>query len=94
MNFGRAIGKVQSASFSPDGRHLLLTLAWGDGGWPSQPQALLDVPQPVRGSPEHLRLWIEVITATEQDASGEVTELDHKTWQQRHDRLQKLGGPP
>jgi hypothetical protein len=55
---------------------------------------LFEMPQPVAGAPERLRLWVEVMTARELDAGGEVADLDEKTWQQRYLRLQKLGGPP
>jgi hypothetical protein len=44
--------------------------------------------------PSTRRCWIEVLTVSEQDSSGGVTELDYKTWQERFERLQKLGGPP
>jgi hypothetical protein len=52
------------------------------------------VPQPVQGDAARLRLWVEVITARELDAGGEIADLDAKTWQQRWEQLQKLGGPP
>jgi WD40 repeat protein len=43
---------------------------------------------------ERLRLWVEVITGLELDEGGEVRELSSKIWQQRRDRLQRLGGEP
>jgi WD40 repeat protein len=55
---------------------------------------LFDVPQPVQGDAARLRLWVAVIAARELDAGGEVADLDARTWQQRWEHLQKLGGPP
>ena len=39
-------------------------------------------------------LWTQVITGLEVDELTAVRVLDAATWQQRRDRLQKLGGPP
>ncbi|MBI1830455.1 MAG: hypothetical protein HYR84_03280 [Planctomycetes bacterium] len=50
--------------------------------------------KPAPGTPEHIRLWIEVNTGQELDAGGTVVDLDAKTWRERYDRLQKLGGTP
>jgi WD40 repeat protein len=48
---------------------------------------------PLEGQTERIRLWIEVSTGMELDGDA-ATELDAKTWRQRWERLQKLGGPP
>jgi serine/threonine protein kinase/WD40 repeat protein len=95
MKVGRSFSNGQGTlGFAPDGKKLHLTFLdmWGWGA--GKQQWLIHVPQPVRGTPEYLRLWIEVLTASEQDSSGGVTELDYNTWQERFERLQKLGGPP
>lgn len=55
---------------------------------------LWQVEQPIRGDPERIMLWTQVITGFEVDELTAVRILDAKTWQERHDRLQKLGGPP
>jgi serine/threonine protein kinase/WD40 repeat protein len=87
---GRPVGKPlgidadAQVNFSPDSRSLL---------YPG-PARLLEITQPLEGDPARLRLWVEVITGRELDAGGEVAELDTKAWQERYDRLQKLGGPP
>jgi hypothetical protein len=39
-------------------------------------------------------LWTQVITGLEVDELTAVRVLDAAAWQQRRDRLQKLGGPP
>jgi hypothetical protein len=48
----------------------------------------------MRGNPERLLLWVQVITGTELDESGQVRVLDAATWQERRQQLDKLGGPP
>jgi WD40 repeat protein len=73
------------ASFTPDGKKLLLA---------HDRLRLWKVPQPLQGTPERIRLWIEVLTGQELAADGAVVELDAKTWHERRDRLQQLGGPP
>jgi WD40 repeat protein len=76
-------------TFSHDGKTLL-----GMAGDDQTAVSLWKVPVPLEGSVERLRLWLEVGTGRELDAGGAVVELDWKTWQQRWQRLQKLGGPP
>jgi WD40 repeat protein len=55
---------------------------------------LWHVPQPIRGDPERIMLWAQVITGLEVDDLMAVRVLDAATWQQRRDRLQEFGGPP
>jgi WD40 repeat protein len=74
--------------FSPDGRFVLVA---GSGNWGLP---LWQVPQPSEEDVARLRLWLEVATGLELDAGGAVVELDAKTWQQRRQQLDKLGGPP
>jgi serine/threonine protein kinase/WD40 repeat protein len=93
---GRPLGKPRPTIwlepfFSTDSRSLVYFDR--SRGADSQPR-LLEITQPVQGDPARLRLWVEVITGRELDAGGEVAELDTKAWQERYDRLQKLGGPP
>jgi WD40 repeat protein len=83
---GRNKTVVTSAAFRPDGRALLTTTMHRAQLWA--------VPVPVPGEAERLRLWVEVSTGLELDASGAVVELDSATWQQRRQRLERLGGPP
>jgi WD40 repeat protein len=51
-------------------------------------------PAPLAGDPERIRLWIEVNSGLALDEGGAAVELDANAWQERHDRLQQLGGPP
>jgi WD40 repeat protein len=96
---GRPVGKPLATKdssgglpfFSPDSRSLVSF----DGPLRSDSQPrLLEITQPVQGDPAQLRLWVEVITGRELDTSGNFPELDARIWQERYDRLQKLGGPP
>ena len=48
----------------------------------------------MRGDPERIMLWAQVMTGLEVDELTAVRVLDAATWQQRHQRLQELGGPP
>jgi hypothetical protein len=56
--------------------------------------ALVPAPRPLEQDVAYIRLWIEVATGLELDKNGAVIELDAKTWRERWERLQKLGGPP
>jgi eukaryotic-like serine/threonine-protein kinase len=90
---GKAIGpplqhhdKVMAVALSGDGK----TALTGAGNT----SRLWHLPQPLRGDPERIMLWTQVITGLEVDELTAVRVLDAKTWQERRDRLQKLGGPP
>jgi len=63
-------------------------------GSPDKTAHLWNVPQPIRGDPERIILWIQVITGLEVDELTAVHVLDAATWQQRRQRLQEFGGPP
>jgi hypothetical protein len=54
----------------------------------------LPVPRPLKGSPQRIRLWLEVATGKSLDAAGAITDLDVSAWSERYHHLQKLGGPP
>jgi WD40 repeat protein len=75
--------------FSPDGK----TLFTG-GSDNLTPPRLWKVPSPVKGQPERIRFWSEVLTGAELDDQGAFRVLDAKTWEERQQRLKKLGGPP
>jgi WD40 repeat protein len=75
---------------SPDGRSLLTqATARGDNA-----AVVWQLPAALPGSPKQVKLWVEVITGLELDATDTVQVLDAKAWQQRRDSLQQLGGPP
>jgi hypothetical protein len=48
----------------------------------------------MEGEVDRIVLWTQVITGLELDADGLVRVLDTRTWQQRRQRLEELGGPP
>jgi WD40 repeat protein len=55
---------------------------------------LWHAPWLIEGDPERILLWAQVITGLELDEYGGTRGLDAATWEQRRQRLQKLGGPP
>jgi WD40 repeat protein len=77
-------GLVRAVAFSPDGKTVLT-------GSADKTARLWRVPQ-VRGDPEQILLWTQVITGLELN-DGEAHVLDAATWHERQQRLQKLGGP-
>jgi WD40 repeat protein len=79
-------GPVVSVAFSPDGRTVLT------GSW--KKAQLWKPPAPVEGEVERIVLWTQVMTGLELDADSVARVLDAPTWQERHRRLDELGGPP
>jgi len=78
---------ASAVALSADGKTALT------GGFDKTAQ-LWPVPQPMRGDPERIMLWAQVITGLEVDELTAVRVIDAATWQQRRQRLEKLGGPP
>jgi hypothetical protein len=76
-----------AVAFHPSGR-LLLT------GGEDQRVLLWNVPEPLDGSVERIRLWVETETAMELNAQGTVRQLNPDTLRKRLERLKELGGPP
>jgi WD40 repeat protein len=78
---------VGAVAFSPDGKTVLT-------GCFDNTARLWRVSRKIRGDPEQVLLWTQVITNLELDEHGLVRALDATTWQKRRQRLQELGGPP
>jgi WD40 repeat protein len=78
---------VRAVALSADGKTALT------GGF-DKTARLWNVPQPMRDDAERIMLWTQVITGLEVDELTAVHVLDAKTWRERYDRLQILGGPP
>jgi hypothetical protein len=55
---------------------------------------LWDVPAPVPGTPERLRLWIEILTGRRLDEMGVPQVLNEAALEPRRRRLAELGGAP
>jgi hypothetical protein len=48
----------------------------------------------LKGDPERVNLWTQVITGQELDEFSRANPLEPSTWGQRRDRLHELGGAP
>jgi WD40 repeat protein len=77
---------VTVGAFSPDGSRVLTGSGKEAWLWPG--------PHAMRGEPERITVWAQVLTGMELDAHGAVQVLDGPTWQERRRRLEQLGGPP
>jgi WD40 repeat protein/serine/threonine protein kinase len=76
---------LTAVAFHPDGKAFLTAAGYVTA-------RLWKVPAPFEGPVEHIKLWIQVQTGLELDASEAVVPLDTATLQRRWQRLQKLGG--
>ena len=84
-----------TVALSADGKTALTgSYALSSDGITDKTARIWKVPQPIRGDPERIMLWTQVITGLEVDELMAVRVLDAATWQQRRQRLQELGGPP
>jgi WD40 repeat protein len=78
---------VRSVAIAPGGRRLATGCADGL-------VRVADVPPPVGGDAEQVRLWVEVLTGAELDAAGAVRDLDPDGLRRRQELLDRRGGPP
>jgi WD40 repeat protein len=78
---------VVDVAFRPDGRAVLF--ASGD-----KTARLCDVPRPVEGSAERVRLWAQLVTGMEVSEEYGLHVLDAADWAEMRRRLDELGGPP
>jgi len=79
-------------AFSPDGRTIVT--GGGDRSKRTGSASLWPGLVPLRGTPERLVLWVQVLTGQELDDDGVARWLDAPAWQERRRRLDDLGGPP
>jgi WD40 repeat protein/predicted Ser/Thr protein kinase len=80
-------GTAYAAAFAPGGR----LLAVGDESGAVQ---LWDLPEPVAGTPERVRLRVELLTGMELDPQGALTSLGAESQREHRRRLDDLGGSP
>jgi WD40 repeat protein/tetratricopeptide (TPR) repeat protein len=80
-------GEVRCAAFSPDGR----TAVWGGNGPTID---FRDLPPPVVGPTERIRLWTEALTGFTHDADHAVRLLEPDRWQQARDSVRRGGAEP
>jgi WD40 repeat protein len=80
-------GSLTKVAFSPDGTTVLTVSD-------DNTARLWAFPMPIAGSPERVKLWVEVLTGQELDEHGAVRVLGADTWHERRRRLEELGGPP
>lgn len=82
--------RVFICAFAPDGRTLLT------GSVKDDPSRLWTIPDPVPSDVpvSRVALWVQVLTGMELTASDGVRILNAQEWRQRHDELNRLGGPP
>jgi WD40 repeat protein len=74
------------ASFHPGGR-LLLTSGW------DFTVRVWDVPGAAAGDVGRLVLWTQVLAGMELGADGSARDLDDQAWEERRERLGRMGGP-
>src|SRR5262249_57056035 len=80
-------GTVQTVAFGPDGKTILT-------GTASTTARLWRIEGPLEADVGRVSLWAQVVTGKELDARGALREIDARTWSQRRQRLEELGGPP
>jgi WD40 repeat protein len=73
--------------FGPDARWFVAACSDNIG-------RIWQTPTPVVGTPEQIRLWLEVITGLELTPEGTTRFLNVAEWQERRERLKSLGGEP
>jgi hypothetical protein len=91
---GKALGPplqhqraVMAVAFSPDGRTVLI-------GCEDNTARLWEMPTPLAGDVERIKLWTQVLTGTSLDPQGGVGFLDAQAWNEDRRRVEALGGPP
>ena len=83
---GSTIDSVTALAFVPDGQKMAIAS--------DKTARIWKLPTPLAGDPEQVALWTQVITGMELDDRRAVHALDAKTWRERRERLEKLGGFP
>jgi tetratricopeptide (TPR) repeat protein len=80
--------QVFTVAFSPDGKTILT------GDFYHGARLFRRTPE-LPDDPERVSTWVEVLTGLTLDSSqGLIQVLDNASWLERHERLERLGGPP
>ncbi|MGO9916336.1 MAG: protein kinase domain-containing protein [Isosphaeraceae bacterium] len=79
--------EVTSVSYSPDGKSLLTGVA-------HQEARLWHLPVPVHDDLRRITAFVQTVTGLSVDHQGAIRPLDTVAWQEVHERLRQLGGPP
>jgi WD40 repeat protein/tRNA A-37 threonylcarbamoyl transferase component Bud32 len=94
----RHSGWVPAAAFRPGQgeEHGRTTIATGSADVVANTGKayLWRIPQPLEAEVERIVLWTQVITGLEMTPDGAFHPLDARSWQDRRERLNQLGGPP
>jgi len=81
-------GRVSKVEFSRDGKTFFT-----DSQFPRETR-VWHIPAQLDDDPPRIQAWVETITGLQADGQGNVQFLDHRAWQERRERLRRLGGPP
>jgi hypothetical protein len=86
---------IKAVAFASDGQTVLELVHTERPADPEEPRLRVwKVPRPAEGTPERVRLWVEVLAGKELDDAGDQRPLDAAALQERRARLDALGGPP
>jgi len=78
---------VMAVAFTPDGTRLVT-------GGDDRTVRVWEAPAPLTGDAARLMRWVEVSSGVEVQNDGSMHLLDARTWRERRENLEKLGGPP
>ncbi len=78
--------RVIAGAFAPTAPLLATSDSGGSYLW--------SIPAPIAGTPERVRLWIEVLTGMELDAAGTLRDLEPAVHEQRRAALRAMNGSP
>ncbi len=85
-------GSVDYGAYSPDGK-AIVTASTSVSSVHGTVR-LWRLPTLIDADLGRAKEWVETITGFEVDGEGNIKALETEAWQERHDRLRALGGPP
>jgi WD40 repeat protein len=78
--------QIRTIAVSADGRIAL-------GGGYDKLGRLWNLPRPLTGTPEQIRVWTQAITGLEPNGQGGIRLMSHASWTQRVAQLKEIGSP-